>query len=142
LGITASRRFRRPSAVTLVAWLFLLQFVLLLGSGSLFWPGGQLDLNPYRLAAPPSGDAADYLLEAIFLALGPLALVVALGLFRLRPWAWFLAMTMEGLNLASALSAYAIGRPEYVTMLLGIVIVMSLNQREVRQTFEARDRHA
>ena len=39
------RRFRRPSAVTLVAWLFLLQFAQLLLSGALFWPGGQLDFT-------------------------------------------------------------------------------------------------
>src|SRR5439155_433869 len=43
------RRFKRPSAVTLVAWLLFLQFVLLL-SGSIFWPGGQIDLTEFRPA--------------------------------------------------------------------------------------------
>ena len=130
------RRFRRPSAVTLVAWLFLLQFLLLLMSGSFFWPGGQVELNPFSL----SGESGTRLfLEAVFLALALLALVVSIGLFRLKPWAWLLAMAMEGLNLTSALTAYVVGHPEYVNMLLGIIIVMSLNQREVREAFVRRD---
>jgi hypothetical protein len=74
-------------------------------------------------------------LEAAFISLGLLALVVSLGLFRLRRWAWLLAMTMEGLNLASALIAHRVGHPEYVTMVVGIVTVLALNQREVRQAF-------
>jgi hypothetical protein len=126
------RRFKRPSAVTLVAWLFFLHFVLLLLFGSIFWPGGQLDLTEFR----PTGEPGPALvLEAVFISLGLLALVVSLGLFRLKRWAWLLAMTMEGLNLASALIAYRVGHPEYVTMALGVVTVLALNQREVRQAF-------
>jgi hypothetical protein len=127
------RRFKRPSAVTLVAWLFFLHFVLLLLlSGSIFWPGGQIDLAEFRPTRQP-GPAP--VLEAAFISLGLLALVVSLGLFRLRRWAWLLAMTMEGLNLASALIAHRVGHPEYVTMGIGIVTVLALNQREVRQAF-------
>ena len=113
-----------------------LQFLLLLISGSLFWPGGQVELNPF---SPTSTSGTRLLLEGIFLALALLALVVSIGLFRLKPWAWLLAMSMEGLNLTSALTAYVVGHPEYVNMLLGIIIVMSLNQREVREAFERRD---
>jgi len=126
------RRFRRPSAVTLVAWLFMLQFLLLLSSGTIFWPGGHVDLNALVLS---DAYAAELLFKVVYVALGMLALIVAFGLLRLKRWAWLLAMTMEGLNLASALTAYAVGRPEYVTMLLGIIIVLSLNQEEGRQAF-------
>lgn len=126
------RRFRRPSAVTLVAWLFFLQFVQLLISGSIFWPGGRLDLAEFRPTREPG---PNLLLEAIFISLGLLALVVSMGLFRLKRWAWLLAMTMEGLNLASALLAYRLGQPEYVTMGIGVLAVLALNQREVRQFF-------
>jgi hypothetical protein len=125
-------RFRRPSAVTLVAWLFFLHFVLLLLSGSIFWPGGQIDLTEFRPTREP-GPAL--VLEVVFISLGLLALVVSLGLFRLKRWAWLLAMTMEGLNLASALIAYRVGHPEYVTMVVGAFTVLALNQREVRQAF-------
>jgi hypothetical protein len=130
------RRFRRPSAVTLVAWLFLLQFLLLLLSGSLFWPGGQVELNPFSATDEAS---TRLLLDVVFLLLALLALIVSIGLFRLKHWAWRLAMTMEGLNLASALTAYVVEHPEYLNMLVGIVIVMSLNQREVREAFERRE---
>jgi hypothetical protein len=126
------RRFRRPSAVTLVAWLFFLHFVVLLLSGSIFWPGGRIDLTEFR----PTREAGPApVLGVVFISLGLLALVVSLGLFRLKWWAWLLAMTMEGLNLASALIAYGVGHPEYVTMVVGIVTVLALNQREVRQAF-------
>jgi hypothetical protein len=126
------RRFRRPSAVTLVAWLFLLQFIQLLVSGSIFWPGGQVDLAGFEPTREPG---PTLVLEVVFVGLGLLALVVSIGLFRLKRWAWLLAMTMEGLNLANALLAYRIGHPEYVTMVVGVVTVLALNQREVRQFF-------
>jgi hypothetical protein len=126
------RRFGRPSAVTLVAWLFLLQFVQLLIAGSIFWPGGRLDLAEFRPTREP-GPAL--VLEAVFIGLALLALVVSIGLFRLKRWAWLLAMTMEGLNLASALLAYRLGQPEYVTMAIAVLAVVALNQREVRQFF-------
>ena len=115
-----------------MAWLFLLQFALLLLSGSIFWPGGQLDLGAFRPTRDPGPDLT---LEAVFVSLALLALVVSFGLFRLKRWAWLLAMTMEGLNLASALVAYRVGNPEYLTMVVGIVIVLALNGREVRETF-------
>lgn len=115
-----------------MAWLFFLHFVVLLLSGSIFWPGGRIDLTEFRptLEAGPAP-----VLGVVFISLGLLALVVSLGLFRLKWWAWLLAMTMEGLNLASALIAYGVGHPEYVTMVVGIVTVLALNQREVHQAF-------
>jgi hypothetical protein len=126
------RRFMRPSAVTLVAWLFLLHFVLLLLSGTIFWPGGQLHLTEFR---PTGRLGEDMQLQVVFVCLGVLALVVSVGLFRLKRWAWLLAMTMEGLNLASALLAYQVGRPEYLIMAVGVITVLALNQGEVRQAF-------
>ncbi|HEX2185166.1 MAG TPA: hypothetical protein VHN78_06650 [Chloroflexota bacterium] len=126
------RRFLRPNAVTLVAWLFLLHFVLLLLSGTIFWPGGQLHLTEFR---PTDRPGEDMQLQVVFVSLGMLALVVSVGLFRLKRWAWLLAMTMEGLNLASALLAYQVGRPEYLIMAVGVITVLALNQDEVRQAF-------
>src|SRR3712207_892920 len=112
------RRFGRPSAVTLVAWLFLLQFVQLLIAGSIFFPGGRLDLSEFQPTREPGPSMT---LEVVFIGLAVLALVVSIGLFRLKRWAWLLAMTMEGLNLFSALVAYRVGSPEYLTMVVGIV---------------------
>lgn len=65
-------------------------------------------------------------------------LVVALGLLWLRLWAWLLAMTMQGLGLASALVAYLADRPNYILMALGILIVLDLNQGDVRKAFQSR----
>jgi hypothetical protein len=126
------RRFRRPSAVTLVAWLFLLQFAQLLLAGALFWPGGQLDFTTVRPTREPG---PELVLELVFIALALLALVVAVGLFKLKRWAWLLAMAMEALSLASALVAYRVGSPEYLAMAVSIVIVLALNQAEVRSAF-------
>ena len=118
--------------MTLLAWLFFLHFVLLLVSGTIFWPGGQVELSELR---PTRGPGAALALEMAFVSLGVLALIVSLGLFRLKRWAWLLAMTMEGLNLASALIAYRVSHPEYLTMVVGVFIVLALNQREVREAF-------
>ena len=68
------------------------------------------------------------------------AALAAIGLFWMRPGAWLLAMTAQGLSLAHALADYTLGQPDYASMVLGIIVVLALQQGEVRQAF--RTHHA
>ena len=134
-----SQRPKRPSGVTVAGWLHLFQCMLLLAtglylmrvSGVLYFPGGQPELDLSRLVREGSTGA-------VFVVLSVPVLVVALGLLWLRLWAWLLAMTMQGLGLASALVAYLADRPNYILMALGILIVLDLNQGDVRKAFQPR----
>jgi hypothetical protein len=127
-------RFERPRAVSFVAGVLLFEAFLLAALGLLVVL--VIDLPAW----PPGSDAAPWLSASSGLAISLLVLLAAVGLFWMRPGAWLLAMTAQGLNLAHALVDYALGQPDYASMVLGIIVVLVLQQSEVRQAF--RTRHA
>lgn len=73
--------------------------------------------------------------------LGVLALVTATGFLRLRPWAWVMAMLVQGLSLFVALVFYFRYRPQdlviYGMMVYAIIMVLYLNYAEVPAVFGA-----
>jgi hypothetical protein len=71
---------------------------------------------------------------------GGVVLTAAIGLLRLRPWAWTLAMATQAWTLTVSLYDYLAGTPEYAVMALGVLTVLLLNQQEVRVAFEASAR--
>jgi uncharacterized membrane protein (DUF2068 family) len=62
-------------------------------------------------------------------------LVVAIGLLRLKRWAWLLIMVQLGVGMAIDLWAYTNGTPNYPRMLINVFMVFYLNQRDVQQAF-------
>lgn len=74
----------------------------------------------------------------LYITLGFLSAWSGLGLLRLRPPAWNLAMLVQGTALLHALILYrAHERPLYIyaQMLLAILIVLNLNQSALRASF-------
>jgi hypothetical protein len=63
-------------------------------------------------------------------------LVIALGLWKLRSWAWVGVMLWTGAELAICLAQYLHGIPDYWSMVAGIVVVFYLNQGEVQAAFQ------
>jgi len=62
--------------------------------------------------------------------------VTAVGLLRLERWAWVLAMLIVGVHMTFDLLRYfAVGDRPYAAMLLNVVVVFYLNQREVQRAF-------
>lgn len=129
-----SGRVRRPSAVTLVAWIFILQ-------GSLYLLSGLL--KAWRMREPILGllltqlsfaDLQEITLE-ILIGLGLLA--AAYGLLRLGRWAWTIAMATQCLILTASLMDRLAGKAPYDIMFLGVLSVLILNQRDVRLIFES-----
>ncbi len=89
-------------------------------------------------AAPiPAHKFTDVWLAALYALLALLSVVTALGLLRLRPAAWNLAMLLEGVALLLALFLYIGERPWYIyiQMLFGIIVVLNLNHPELRHSF-------
>ncbi len=76
-------------------------------------------------------------LAALYALLALFSVVAGLGLLRLRAPAWNLAMLLEGVALLLALFLYIGQRPWYiyVQMLFGIIVVLNLNQPELRRSF-------
>lgn len=69
---------------------------------------------------------------------GILGLAVAVGLWRLRRWAWVAIMLWTGVNMAAALHAYWNGYPHFLSMALSVIQVFYLNMREVQVVFLGR----
>ena len=68
----------------------------------------------------------------------PVALIIILGLWRMRRWAWFFLMIQIGFNLLFSLQEHFAGNnPSYISMLLMVMMVFYLNQRDVRQAFQS-----
>jgi hypothetical protein len=70
---------------------------------------------------------------------GLILTVAGVGLLRMHAWAWSVAVVLHGVTLADALAGYAVGRPPYALMAIGSLVVLVLNQREVRQAFLPRN---
>lgn len=69
-------------------------------------------------------------------------ILIVYGLWRLQRWAWLLLMIQLGLGMALYLWLYFNGIALYVSMLLNVIAVFYLNQREVQQAFARKaDRH-
>ena len=65
-----------------------------------------------------------------------LGLVISFGLWQLKRWAWFLVMVQLGISMAGGLWLYTQGNPYYSNMVIDVIAVFYLNQREVQQAFE------
>lgn len=79
---------------------------------------------------------------ATLVPLGLLALLAAVGFFRLSRGAWVMAMLVQGLNLLIALFYYFTRDPDslflFAMMLYAIIMVVYLNYAEVPAAFRAQ----
>jgi len=131
----ASRRRRsaqRPRAISFVAGLLLLQ-------GLLETLVGILELYSHVEDNGLMMNTWQHALAGLPVVVGIALLAVAVGLWQLRPWAWLLAMSLQGLSLGQALTVYLLGEPDYWSMALSAFVVLALNQEEVREAFRTAD---
>jgi lysylphosphatidylglycerol synthetase-like protein (DUF2156 family) len=65
-------------------------------------------------------------------------LTIAVGLWRLQQWAWFLLMIWVGIQMFFDLMNYFYGHQIHASMLLSVMIVFYINQREVKKAFSGK----
>ncbi len=128
----------RSGPVTVLGLLLLLQAVSLFDLGLFFFTRGlglRRSLIVERLIAEPINALA---MGIIFIPLALLALLAAIGFFRLWRASWIMAMLTQGLSLFTALLLYFNQRPGYVyiIMLYSIFLVIYLNTAEISTPFE------
>ena len=137
-------RARRPRAVSFVASLVLAEAVAALVLAGL----GIVGLLTFEMRGPtlivervlveaPAREIGP--LTAVGLGAGLVLAVAGIGLLRMHAWAWSLAVLVHGIALADALAGYAVGRPQYAVMAIGSLVVLVLNQPEVRLAFLPSD---
>ena len=59
-----------------------------------------------------------------------------IGLIRRRTWGWTLSIVTAGLILALNIGWWAGGEPRYLSMAMNTILVLYLNQRDVRVVFK------
>jgi hypothetical protein len=129
---------RRPLGVVVVAATQFLRAVFITGQLAGFSLGPNIEW--VRVAAqipdPATGTPAWWISRGIGVALIAASILLGIGLLAGRRWAWIGAIVMSGLSLALALGAWWDGRPPYIAMLINVIAVFYLNQREVRAAFD------
>lgn len=76
-------------------------------------------------------------MRIVFFAIILLEVSIVVGLWRMQRFAWVLIMIQTGLFMLSDLWGYFHGHPSYISMLIDVIIVFYLNQREVQRAFSA-----
>ncbi|MBU0490799.1 MAG: hypothetical protein KKA73_21370 [Chloroflexi bacterium] len=135
----------RPWAVTAVGLLLLLQAAGLAALGIIHFVlvyFAELPAPVVEWSAPLllSVTTSRIYMSIISIQLAMLAIMAAIGFWRLWRNAWLTAMLLQGLCLLLALILYFHSRPAlvYVMMFYGILMVLYLNTQDVRATFQSR----
>jgi hypothetical protein len=92
-GLAAESRPERPLAIVILAWLFII--------GGCFTPFALFMRVPaffFSFAVPGRWGGL------VFIAFAALGLATGIGLLRLRPWAWMLAVGIQSIGLLNSLS--------------------------------------
>jgi len=80
----------------------------------------------------PDGTTAAIIVTAVLVALLVASFATIVGLLAWRNWAWVLAIILSGAILAIDLGWWYSGEARYLSMLLNVIAVFYLNQRDVR----------
>ena len=127
---------RRPFGVLVVAAIQIIRAALLVGQ----LLGYRIGVDWLRMSAqvpePAPGTVAFVLSRGLAIAYIGAGLLIAVGLLSGRRWGWIGAIILSGLALAFAIGAWWDGAPTYISMLINVIAVFYLNQREVRAAFE------
>jgi uncharacterized membrane protein YphA (DoxX/SURF4 family) len=95
------------------------------------------DVAQWLRASSPLPESADgttvsVVVTALLVGLLVASLATVVGLLARRTWAWVLAIVLSGVILAIDLGWWYSGDARYLSMLLNVVAVFYLNQRDVR----------
>ena len=119
---------KRPFGVMVIVAIHILTFAVYLAG-----TGVAAALQISDVAGFLTGGGDD--LGVVSLGLNIAGLVLIVGLWRLRRWAWVLLMIRLGISMAVDLLAFYAGTPPYLSMVSNVVIVFYLNQQSVQQAF-------
>lgn len=140
----ATRPEKRPAAITILTWILFLSAVvnILIGIFEL-WDLSDLHngLNSIEIIAPLdtdevfTPDGAIYMRAVWLVVVGVVQLGITFGFWRVQRWAWVMAMTWQALKLLTGVATAFLGSVEFFPLFFAILIVLLLNQTDVRRAF-------
>lgn len=137
---------KRPPAVTVVAWMIVILFLVRLYQ--VFEPLIQNHILDNGFAGPlllngsvtPLGEAA--FTSALYLLLSLAGIVVLVAFLRMHRWSWVVLMGWTAISLTISLVEYFYRQPDsqpnYLVMASNTIIAIALNQAEVQRIFGIR----
>ncbi len=125
-----SSRGRRPFGVYAIIALSLLRVSMVALDMAAVWQG-----RPALFLPQPDNPLALYVVGGLAIVA---ILVISLGMFQLKRWAWIATMILIGVNLVISIFNYLNGHLNAGAMLLDVISVFYLNQRSVQAAFEGR----
>ena len=105
---------------------------LLVDAGSVRFEG-LADLSPVPL--DPTTTTIGLIERGLLVVILVVSVLSIWGLLRRRPWGWTLSIVTAGGILALNLAWWASAEPRYLSMLVNSVVVLFLNQRDLRTDF-------
>lgn len=141
---TASNSSRkRPVVVTILTWILVIGSLLNLAIGiiSLAALGYELQGGEITIMAGDEGtelftDQGELFVEGVWYTLvGLVQLVITIGFWRTKRWGWVAVMTLQALNLLMDVANALAGNPGVISLGISILLVLLLNQSDVRRTF-------
>jgi uncharacterized membrane protein (DUF2068 family) len=139
-SLPASERGQRPFGLKAIVALLLVQAIAGAVMVAAYFFENQLSLAQLGTATNALSAASALVISQLLFA--PLRLAAAIGLWRLHHWAWLLTMILLAYTLAFEIVAFFLAQPNFLMMVLGVVTVFYLNQREVQDLFADRETEA
>jgi uncharacterized membrane protein (DUF2068 family) len=88
-----------------------------------------------QVPEPTPGTIAFAIARVIAVAIIVSSVAFGIGLLTGRRWGWVGAIVLSGISLAFAIGGWWDGHPAYTSMLINVIAVFYLNQRDVRAIF-------
>jgi uncharacterized membrane protein (DUF2068 family) len=136
-SLHASERGQRPFGLKTIVALLLVQAIAGAVVVAAYSFENQHSLAQLGTALNAFSSASALVISQLVLA--PLRLAAAIGLWRIHHWAWLLTMILLAYTLAFEIVAFFLAQPNFLMMVLGVVTVFYLNQREVQDLFADRE---
>jgi hypothetical protein len=114
--------------------LFIVKVIFMLGILILLYLDLSVEVANLEVAQAFLQEMPGTLLSLVVLL--PLNVLAAYGLWRRKRWAWVLTMGLLAYSMTLDIVNYAQGQPIYVAMLLNVIQVGYLNQKEVQALFQ------
>lgn len=129
----------RPGSVVVAGWCAILAVPLILARLSMIFVLGELEAIMANASVDPASwitpEGLELFVMALVVPIATVSLFAGIAILRLKRWAWVVLMLfLLTALLLNLLRAY-FQEPEYALMLIYAVLVLILNQPDVRRAF-------
>ena len=133
----SNKREKRPIAISIVGIILLIAigvylyraFIGLSTLNVFVYGIPRIVIENYRLTP----QSRELLINLYLLSAGLLVIVLLIGFLSSQRWAWIGLLIWNFITLVILTIGYFGGHPQYIFMALGVILVFSLNQVEVRR---------